>query len=544
MQVWRLYKFKIRLMKNSSKSYLLPLALATSMAVGLWMGHFLSPNSKGFQFNTEEGKYGKVKDIIELLDSKYVDKVNGDKLFEQTISDMLHKLDPHSNYIPAQDLKSAKESIEGRFGGIGVRFSIIRDTICVTNVIFGSPSFQAGIQSGDKIISVDRKPISKMKITNEKVMKLLKGPEQTSVTVEVIRNGKNITKKLIRGIIPIESVVCATMLSENIGYIKLDQFSLNSSMEFNKAALSLKRRGMTKLIFDLRNNGGGVLQGAAEIVDEFLESGKVIVKTKGSHSKETVYKATSRGALVSTDVVVLINSNSASASEIVAGALQDNDRATIMGRRSFGKGLVQEDIMLKDGSNLRLTVARYYTPTGRCIQKPYTENYETYYQDQLERYENGELYKIDSSLLVDSLKFKTPKGKTVYGGGGILPDVFIPVDTTGLSWYYTDLRYNPVFQNFAFDFLQGKRETMRSLASFVSSFEVSDKMLNEFVRYAEDNFGIPLNVKGLKTSKQVIKSTIKSEIARQLWMEQGYYTVMSKHDKEIIKAFKFLNKKK
>lgn len=531
-------------MKNSSKSYLFPLALAISMAVGLWMGHFLSPNSKGFQFNSEENKYAKVKDIIELLDSKYVDKVDGDKLFEQTISDMLHKLDPHSNYIPAEELKSAKESIEGKFGGIGVRFSIIRDTVCVTNVIFGSPSYQAGLQSGDKIISVDNKAISKMKITNEKVMKLLKGPENTSVKLEVLRKGKKIKKQLTRGVIPIESIVCATMLSDKIGYIKLDQFSMSSSMEFNRAAAALSRKGMTKLIFDLRNNGGGVLQGAAEIVDEFLESGKVIVKTKGSHSKEVVYRATSRGILKSTEVVVLINSNSASASEIVAGALQDNDRATIMGRRSFGKGLVQEDIMLKDGSNLRLTIARYYTPTGRCIQKPYTENYETYYQDQLERYENGELYKIDSSLLVDSLKFKTPKGKIVYGGGGILPDVFIPVDTTGLSWYFTDLRYNPVFQNFAFDYLQDKRDKMTSLANFNAKFEVSDQMLNDFVLYAEDNFGIPANTKGLKTSKEVIKYTIKSEIARQLWMEQGYYIVMSKHDKEIIKAFEYLNKKR
>jgi carboxyl-terminal processing protease len=529
-------------MKNSNKTYLIPLSMAICIAVGLWLGHYLTPNAKGFQFKTQDEKYAKVKDIIDLLDTKYVDKVDGDKLFEQTISDMLHKLDPHSNYIPASELKAVKENIEGKFAGIGVRFSIIRDTICVTNVIFGSPAYQVKVEAGDKIVSINKKEVSKLKITNEKVMKLLKGPENTKVEIEVLRNKKRVAKKITRGLIPIQTVVCATMISSNIGYIKLDQFSMGSALEFNKAAVSLLKKGMTKLVFDLRNNGGGVLNSAAEIVDEFLESNLPIVKTKGTNSKEVVYKSTSKGVLEDIQVVVLINSNSASASEIVAGALQDNDRATIMGRRSFGKGLVQEDIMLKDGSNLRLTIARYYTPTGRCIQKPYTDNYESYYQDQLERFENGELYKIDSTLLVDSLKYKTPKGKIVYGGGGILPDVFIPADTIGLSWYYSDLRYNPVFQNFAFDFLHNKRSNWKSLNEFVTTFDVSDKILKDFVYYAEDNFKIPLNNKGLETSKSLIKNNIKSEIARQIWMEQGYYTVLCKYDKEILQALKYLNK--
>ncbi|MES2587840.1 MAG: S41 family peptidase [Bacteroidota bacterium] len=530
-------------MKDKPKNYLLPLTISLTLALGLWMGHILSPNSKGFDINSGEEKYAKFKDIIDVLNNKYVDTLNSDKIFEDAISDMLHKLDPHSNYIPASDLKAMNEMIEGKFGGVGVRFSIIRDTICVTNVIFGSPSYEVGVQAGDKFLAINGKSVAKKKITNEKVMRLLKGQENTPVKVELLRNKKKITKTIIRGSIPIESIVCTTMLSKDIGYIKLDQFSVASAYEFSRAAANLKAKGMKKLIFDLRNNGGGVLQTATEIVDEFLGNNAPIVKTKGSHSKEITYTATTKGILERTEVVVLINSNSASASEIVAGALQDNDRATIMGRRSFGKGLVQEDILLKDGSNLRLTIARYYTPTGRCIQKPYNESFEEYYSDQLERYENGELYEIDSTLLVDSLKFKTPKGKIVYGGGGILPDVFIPLDTNGSSWYFTELRYSPVFQNFAFDFLNHKRNNWKTLSDFRTNFKVDEALLQNFVKYADKNFKISLNSDGLKTSKDLIKQTIKAEIARQLWTEQGYYSIVSSYDKEILRALKYLDRK-
>lgn len=528
-------------MKNKSNVFILPLALMICLASGMWFGHILSPNTKGFEMSRGEEKYSKVKDIIEILNQRYVDSLNGDKLFEEAISDMLHKLDPHSNYIPASELKAATEVIEGKFGGIGIRFSVIRDTICITNVLQNSPSSKVGVLPGDKIIAVNNKSVAHKKISNEDVMKLLKGDENTVVHLGLYRKGKKLTKDIVRGVIPIQSVVCATMLNEQIGYIKLDQFSIESGFEFEKAAERLKAQGMKKLIFDLRNNGGGVLQSAVQIVDQFLRTDLPIVTTKGLHSQESTAYSTTKGVLENTEVVVLINSQSASASEIVAGALQDNDRATIMGRRSFGKGLVQEDLRLKDGSNLRLTIARYYTPTGRCIQKPYDgKDFEDYYEEQMNRYENGELYQIDSSLLVDSLKFKTPKGRTVYGGGGILPDVFIPMDTLGSSWYFTELRYSPVFQNFAFDYLADKRTKWKTIGQFSSSFEVSDQLLESFVKYAEVNFKIPRNEKGLATSKKVIKYNIKSEIARQLWMEQGYYSVISKYDKEVMKAFNFL----
>ncbi|MBI2257294.1 MAG: S41 family peptidase [Flavobacteriia bacterium] len=529
-------------MKHNPTKYWLPFALSVCIVLGLMLGHLLTPKRKGFVFQNEEEKYAKFKDIIELLNTKYVDNVDGDKLFEETISDMLHKLDPHSNYIPASDLNSLNEGIEGKFGGIGVRFAIIRDTICVTNVLKNSPSLKAGLKSGDKIISVNGKDLSKLKIDNEKVMKLLKGKENTKVLVQVYRNNKKINKEIIRGSIPIETVVCSTMLSKNLAYLKLDQFSLSTAQEFNSAVQKLKSEGMKKLILDLRNNGGGVLQAAVNIVDEFLSSNLPIVKTKGKNTDENVYKSTSKGQLEDIEVVVLINSNSASASEIVAGALQDNDRATIMGRRSFGKGLVQEDLLLKDGSNLRLTVARYYTPTGRCIQKPYSKNFEDYYNDQFQRIENGENYHIDSSLLVDSLKYITPKGKVVYGGGGIMPDIFIPIDTLGMSNYFREIRYFPVFSNFSFDYIYKDKKKWKNVYEFNSQFVVSDNLALQLAHYAEDNFKIPLIEKDFEKSKNLIKQTLKAEIARQLWMEQGYYTVMSKYDKEIIKAIIFLSK--
>ena len=262
------------------------------------------------------------------------------------------------------------------------------------------------------------------------------------------------------------------MINNEIGYVKINQFSVATSAEFKMAAESLRAQGMKKMILDLRNNGGGVLTGATDIADEFLPENVPIVETRGLHSPTYTYKATSKGTLENIELVILINTNSASASEILAGAIQDNDRGTIIGRRSFGKGLVQEDRLLRDGSNLRLTIARYYTPTGRCIQKAYTDDVKAYYEDQRERYDNGEMYKVDSSLFVDSLKFITPKGKVVYGGGGIMPDIFVPFDTSGSSWYLSELHYSSVFQTFAFDFVQNKRKKWKSPAHFGRSFDV------------------------------------------------------------------------
>ncbi len=529
-------------MKNKKFNYLIPLLFAVFLAIGLLLGNFFTKRMVfgGLEDTAGGQKYQKLQDIIEILDNRYVDTLNGEKLFEETIGDMLHKLDPHSNYIPARDLKSMTESIEGKFGGIGVRFFVIRDTICVTYVIPDSPSERAGLKAGDKIVKIAGKVVAKKKITNEKIMSMLKGQENTSVKVQLFRNGKFLNKQIIRGSIPISSIVCANMITPTTGYIKIEQFSVGTADEFSMAAAQLKTKGMKKMILDLRNNGGGVLRSATDIVDEFLSGNLPIVKTKGEHSGSYTYKSTNGGQLETTKVAVLINANSASASEIVAGALQDNDRGTIIGRRSFGKGLVQEDMRLRDGSNLRLTIARYYTPTGRCIQKPYNGSMDEYYQDQMDRYDNGELYKPDTTLFVDSLKFKTPKGKIVYGGGGIMPDIFVPFDSSGMSFYFTELRYSPTFQSFAFDFISDKRSKWNSPEEFNKSFVVNDELLSKFVKYAEKNDKVTFNAAEFKQSKKLIAQTLKGEIARQLWVEQGYFTIMNSFDPEVQKAIKVL----
>lgn len=514
--------------------------MACFLAVGLLLGKKLTPQQE-VATSGGEVRYQKIQEIIHVLDERYVESVDGEELFEKTISDMLHKLDPHSNYIPAEDLKAMNESIEGKFSGVGIRFFIIRDTLCITNVLPYSPAEKSGLFSGDKILSVDKKPIVGSGINNEDVMSMLKGVAGTKVKLSVLREGQVLSKSVVRGSIPVESVVASFMINKEVGYIRINQFSVATSEEFHYASQNLLNQGLKKLIIDLRDNGGGVLTGATEIADEFLSANVAIVETRGEHSREYTYRASKNGSLDDINVAIVINSNSASASEILAGAIQDNDRGTIVGRRSFGKGLVQEDMMLRDGSNLRLTIARYYTPTGRCIQKPYDEGADSYYNDQMERYENGELYKVDSTLFVDSLKFTTPAGKIVFGGGGIMPDIFVPYDTLGNSWYYTELRYSSAFTTFAFDFVEGKRKTWKSVNEFIETFDVSEEILNDFVAFSEEEAGIKLRPSDLEVSESLIKRTIKGEIARQLWVEQGYYQVQTITDVDIQEAIKALN---
>lgn len=527
--------------KQNNNGFIMPLLLSVTMGIGLLMGNLLSSSTglKGEGIGAE--KYQKMQDIIQAIDQKYVDEVNGEKLFEKAIGDMLHQLDPHSNYIPASELKAMNESIEGKFGGIGVRFFILRDTICVTHVVPNSPSDYAGLKPGDRFLQINGKPVAKKKITNEKVMKLLKGEPNTKVSVVLLRKGNTLKKQLVRGIIPLESISANYMIDGQTGYIKIDQFSVNTYDEFMRSAMLLKKMGMKKMILDLRDNGGGVLTSATDICDEFLDGTQDIVKIKGKHRSSYTYRSKKGGLLTNIKLAILINSNSASASEIVAGAMQDNDRATIVGRRSFGKGLVQEDVPLRDGSNLRLTIARYYTPTGRCIQKPYSGDYNDYYSDQVKRYDSGELYKPDTTKFADSLKFKTPKGKIVYGGGGIMPDAFVPYDTTGMTWYYTDLRYSSAFQGFAFDFVEKNRAKWQNRKQFMDKFKVDETLLKSFVQFAEDESYIPFIEKDFKQSKFLIEKVLKAEIARQLFLEEGYFEVVNKQDVDVQTALKKLN---
>lgn len=520
------------------RSYIIPFLMTVFLSIGLYIGSLLSGGTTGSdQIISGSSHYQKIQDIIHILDRRYVDSIDAEAIFEKAISDMLHNLDPHSNYIPARDMKAMTEEIQGKFGGIGIRFFIIRDTVCVTHVVPNSPSEKAGVMAGDKIIRVDGKLLKKG-ISNEEIMSKLKGVEGTKVSLGLKRGKKTLDLSLQRGIIPVESVTAAFMIDSKTGFIKIERFSVETAVEFRAAAYKLQQKGMKKLIVDLRNNGGGVLTTAVEIADEFLRSGLVIVETRGLHSDKETYRSTANGILHDMKLAVLINSHSASASEILAGAIQDNDRGLVIGRRSFGKGLVQEDVTLRDGSNLRLTVARYYTPTGRCIQKSYKEGAESYFEDELERYESGEVYELDSSLFVDSLKYYTPKGKVVYGGGGIMPDVFVPLDSTGNSWYLSQLSYTPAFTSFAFDYVQDKRGKWKSAQDFGLTFNVDDNLLNAFAKYAEREFDVKINQAEIKQSRKIIEQRIKGEIARQLWVEQGFYESSFREDKEIREALK------
>lgn len=522
-------------MENKRPPYWIPVLMASFLALGMYMGNVLSPQAEG-GLTLGESRYQKIQDIIQILDNKYVDSLNGDDLFEKMIADMLHKLDPHSNYIPADELAAMNEVLQGKFGGVGIRFFVIRDTVCVTHVIADSPSQKAGLKAGDKIIKINDENVANKKLSSEELMDRLKGEEGTEVNLTLWRNGKTIRTKVIRGTIPVESINCAYMIDRQTGYIKIDQFSVLTAVEFKIAASDLLLKGMKKLIIDLRDNGGGVLTSATDIADEFLGANVPIVETRGVHSPKYVYRATSKGMLHDMEVGILMNSNSASASEILAGAIQDNDRGTIFGRRSFGKGLVQEDFMLRDGSNLRLTVARYYTPTGRCIQKPYSEDFHSYYEDQANRYDNGELYEVDSTLFADSLKYKTPKGRVVYGGGGIMPDVFIPLDSAGKTWFLAELRYSTAFTTFTFDYVSNKRSKWKSLGQFIKEFSVSDELVNKFIDYAKSEHNVRYNASEFNQSKSLIKLYLKAEIARQLWEENGYIQVLNVSDPEILKV--------
>ena len=523
--------------EEPKSNYSLPLLLALFLCIGLWVGHSFNVSTST---TSSSGDVQKLEDILNLLDQRYVDKVNKDSIFEETISEMLHKLDPHSNYIPAKEMKAINESIEGKFGGIGVRFLLLSDTICVTNVIDGSPSQYAGVKAGDKIIEINGKSLGKKKIKTEDIMSQLKGEEGTDVKIKVLRGKTKKEITITRAIIPINTISCYYMVNKNTGYILIDQFSVPTAEEFHLAAQELKGLGMTKLILDLRNNTGGVLTSATDIADEFLEDGLVILKTKGRKTGEQSYKSKSGGLLEKTETVVLINANSASASEILAGALQDNDRATIVGRRSFGKGLVQEDRALRDGSNLRITIARYYTPSGRCIQRPYSGNYEKYVRDE-ERFNNGELFKEDKHTIADSLKFKTRKGRIVYGGGGITPDVFVPFDSSGTSFYFTELQWSGAFSGFTFDFVKDKRSKWDSSEKFNNEFVVDNKLLKKFCDFSESQYKVSFVESEYKRSKKLVSKYLKAEIARQLWTEEGFYRVINPLDNEFNAALKKLN---
>lgn len=524
--------------KKSGAIVLIPLLMAVALAVGIFFGTFFIPEG-GVQDPVEENST-KFNTILEFIEDKYVDSVDHDLLIESSIEGMILKLDPHSAYIPARDLGEVNEQLQGNFGGIGIRFLVHDDTLVATHVLAGSPSEKAGMKPGDRILEVDDTVITNIGLQTERVMQLLKGKEGSKVKVKIYRKGVAQDLNITRGTIPVSSIDAHLMLSNEIGFIKLNSFTYGAADEFIEAARDLKSQGMKKLIFDLRNNGGGSMSAATDIADQFLESGKLIVYTEGRKSKREDYYSTSKGILEDVEVIILINSLSASASEIVAGAIQDNDRGLVMGRRSFGKGLVQTQEEFTDGSALRLTISRYYTPTGRSIQKPYGDGVD-YENDYFDRFESGELMNEDSIKRDENLKYTTAGGRTVYGGGGIYPDVFIPNDTAGASYYLTELYYQNIFNHFAIKFLDRNRASLTNFEKYVKGFVVTESMFDEFISYAA-KLGVSEKPNDIRISKNVIKNRIKAEFARHVWNDNGYYAVYLEDDLDVQRALQEFSK--
>ena len=514
----------------------LPIYFSIAVVFGILIGTFFSNENTANLISKNSSNEKKIKRLIDYIQSDYVDNVNTDDLLDGAIKEMLDKLDPHSVYIPKENLQLVTENMQGNFVGIGVQFRMIGDTITVISPIKGGPSIKAGIKAGDRILLADNDTLYNKKLQTSQIMKALKGKPNTKVDVQIYRKTTdsifNVT--INRGKVNIKSVDVAYMLNDSIGYIKLNRFARNSYIEFKASLDALKETGMTDLVLDLRGNGGGFIDIANSIVDEFLEDDKLIVFTKNNKGDVNESFATEKGDFEKGGLYVLIDENSASASEIVAGALQDNDKGIIIGRRSFGKGLVQQEMDLGDGSAVRLTTARYYTPTGRSIQKPYVKEDPSsiYASDIRNRFSNGELFNRDSIKTIDSLKFTTPKGKIVYGGGGIIPDYFVAVDT---ATYIPTIFFRPL-NDFAFNYVDTNRKKLAntSVENFIKEFDLNNEVLTSFLK----------KLKGYKLSsktKTQLKKNLKTIIARELFSDEGLYKVNQIDDKMLQKVFELEN---
>lgn len=528
---------------NNSKFYVrLPLLMAIAISGGIFIGATMFGGSSNMSSITKG--YMKYKEILTHIDRDYVDTVNTEELIDYSIEKMLEKLDPHTVYIPAKDLQMARAQLEGDFDGIGVEFNIFKDTVFVVAPIAGGPSETAGIRAGDKIVEVDGKPMVGKEVDNSTVFSRLRGPKGSKVKIGIKRGIDNevLNFTVTRNKIPTYSIDATYMIDNKTGYVKVNRFAANTYEEFKKAMNTLKAEGMQQLVLDLRGNPGGYMDRATNMADEFIAGNKLIVYTDGKESRyDSRVNAYINGIFEKGPVVVLIDEGSASASEIVAGALQDNDRALIVGRRSFGKGLVQAPIPLEDGSELRLTISRYFTPSGRSIQKPYTHEGEdeNYTMDVMKRYEHGELFHADSIKFNDSLKFQTVKGRTVYGGGGIMPDVFVPLDTSYNTKYLNKLVNANTIREYAFKYYTKNKPDLEKMKfeDFKNNFVISDQMMKDIVN-SGTNAGVQFDEAEYSRSKDFIRTQLKALIARSVWksgsgstgLNNEYYQVMSSND--------------
>lgn len=530
----------------------MPLIISLAVLVGILLGNWIAgigfrsqatdefknqrflirPGNTGSGF-TLTPKGNKVSSALQYILNEYVDTVSMSNLSESLMPALIDNLDPHSIYIPASEFQRFSEPLMGNFSGIGVSFNMTDDTVAIINTIPNGPSEMVGILAGDRIIMVDDSVVAGVNMPSDDIVKMLKGPRNTVVKVTVYRRGESIPIdfEITRDDIPIYSVDVAYMVNDNTGYIKISQFAQTTYHEFMQAIERLKSQGVEKLIIDLRRNGGGIMEAATMIADQFLEEGQLIVYTEGrSRPRENDY-ATSRGYLKEDKVVVLIDETSASASEILAGAIQDNDRGLVIGRRSFGKGLVQEEMRFTDGSALRLTVARYYTPTGRSIQRSYENGKEDYYHEFTERWMRGEFEYRDSVKFDDSQKFITPGGKIVYGGGGIMPDVFVPLDTTGASEYYNKVRSLGLMYRFAFHYTDINRSSLDQFTSApeIESYLDDQDLMPQFIQYAREK-GVQPDYNDIRISEEILLKTIKAYVARNIIDNAGFYPIIADID--------------
>ena len=536
--------------RNSKQAILFPLLLAAGVAAGLLLGHYLGRNTTASQLKGVLDRMtlptNKLTYTLSLIENEYVDSVSMDSLSEHVIPLLVRELDPHSVYIPASEMAELNEPLEGEFDGIGVVFNMATDTVIVLNVIPQGPSDKAGVKAGDRIIEIDDSLVAGRQIPQNRIVRLLRGPRDSKVRLGIERQGISglVDFEVVRGVIPIKSVESAFRIVDSIGYIKLGQFARTTHEEIRQALERLRAEGVTKLIFDLRGNSGGFLDQAIGVANEFLHDGQLIVYTEDRQHRQLREYADGTGTAREMEVAVLIDEASASSSEILAGALQDNDRGTIVGRRSFGKGLVQRQIPYSDGSALRLTTARYYTPTGRSIQKPYTiGDDESYEEDLINRYRNNEFFSADSIHFSDSLKRVTPGGKVVYGGGGIMPDVFVPADTTDVTPYFIEVVGRNILYRYTIEYADRHREALNAVQTLdeLEALLDSDRTLvDDFIRYAARK-GVAPRYGDIARSRKLIEAQLRAYIGRNTALEDnGFYANIYPVDNVIMRAIGIL----
>lgn len=528
-------------MNNKKSNRFMPLMMALCVVIGIIVGSFYSNHFSGNRLSIINTGTNRINNLLHIIDDQYVDKVNLDSLVEDAMPKILTELDPHSVYISAKDVEAANQDLQGSFSGVGIQFVIRQDTIHVQNVIQNGPAERAGILAGDKIVMVDDQTFVGKAVTNQEAMKRLKGPKNTKVKIGVLRYGHSKPQSFVvtRGDIPIKSVSATYMIDDKTGYIRIKSFGETTYAELLVALAKLGESGFQNLIIDLRDNTGGYLQSAVQMANEFLPKNKLIVYTEGRKSPRQDFRSDGRGSYKQTPLVVLINEGSASASEIFAGAMQDNDRATVIGRRSFGKGLVQKQIEFSDGSMVRLTIARYYTPSGRCIQKPYVHGEtDDYAQDLMSRYEHGEFFSQDS-IKHTGPKYHTSNGRVVYGGGGITPDIFVPEDTTGFTSYYKQATMSGLILQFAFTYTDDNRP---KLNNFKEMMELADylkkqNLVDKFATYANDN-GLKRRNLMIRKSHYLLDRFINSRIIYNMLDEQAWLEYVNEDDATIREALK------